>query len=437
MPKKKNNPPNFRTIRIFGERAQRLIDTAKVKIQEAKEVKRAERDERSARKYRDDKKEIVIKFSLANVVKVAVLIIALYLLKDIIALISDTLVIFFLAIFLAVIIDPGVSFIEKLGVPRGFAVILVYLLVITLLTFLISSFIPIIAEQVLVMAKNVKEAIETFAQKPRLDLPFLTAKLNSDINVFLEQLLIQLSSEISADSVLGRFQQFEQQLSVAAHGSLNFAVTLAGSVIKFIVKLVFVLVLAFFFQIEKERVLKWVRSMLPYRYRRYMEGKAEAIHLKLAQWIQGQIMLSMTIGVMVFTLLTILGMPYALTLAVLAAFTEFVPVIGPIVAAIPAILIALAQVGFVSALIVSIGYYGIQWCENNLLVPLIMKRAVGLSPIVVIFAMMVGVSFPDRIHPVLGVLLAVPTATIISVFIKDIAFRANEPHEEGEERKKK
>jgi len=159
----------------------------------------------------------------------------------------------------------------------------------------------------------------------------------------------------------------------------------------------------------------------PYRYRRYADGKAEAIHEKLAQWIRGQLMLSLSIGILVFIALNVLGMQeYALTLAVLAAFTEFIPVVGPIFAAIPAIFIAIAQSGLFPALIVGVVYYGIQWCENNLLVPLIMQRAVGLSPIAVMFAMLVGISFPDTVHPILGVLLAVPCATILSVFLRDL-----------------
>jgi len=83
------------------------------------------------------------------------------------------------------------------------------------------------------------------------------------------------------------------------------------------------------------------------------------------------------------------------------------------------VLIAGTQGGFVWALIVAGVYYIIQWCENNLLVPLIMKRAVGLSPIAILFAMLVAVSFPQFIHPVLGILLAVPGTTILALFIED------------------
>ena len=141
--------------------------------------------------------------------------------------------------------------------------------------------------------------------------------------------------------------------------------------------------------------------------------------MKIGQWARGQLLLCLSIGFLVFLALIILRMPYALTLAILAGFTEFIPVVGPFIAAVPAVLIALTQEGFIWALVLAVVYYIIQWCENNLLVPLIMKRAVGLSPVAIIFAMLVGVSFPSVIHPVLGIILSIPTTTIIALFLED------------------
>ena len=88
-------------------------------------------------------------------------------------------------------------------------------------------------------------------------------------------------------------------------------------------------------------------------------------------------------------------------------------------AAIPAVIIAGTQKGFIWIIVVGLLYYAIQWCENNILVPVIMRRAVGLSPIAILFAMMVGISFPDTIHPVLGVMLAVPATTVLAIFLND------------------
>jgi predicted PurR-regulated permease PerM len=200
---------------------------------------------------------------------------------------------------------------------------------------------------------------------------------------------------------------------------VRFAAQLAGSVAHFFVSFVVVLVLAFFMQIEKEKNILWVRSFLSSKYRAYADSKSEAIHSKIGQWARGQLLLMLSIATLTFLALIILRMPYALTLAVLAGFCELIPVVGPLFAAIPAVLIAMTQNGFMWALVIAGVYYVIQWCENNLLVPLIMKRAVGLSPIAILFAMMVGISFPNTIHPILGVILAIPTTTILTLFLED------------------
>ncbi len=144
------------------------------------------------------------------------------------------------------------------------------------------------------------------------------------------------------------------------------------------------------------------------------------IPLKLAKWARVQLLLCLSIAMLVFIALSILGMPYALTLSLLAGFTEFIPVVGPLLAAIPAILIAVTAKGFLWCLVIGAVYYVIQWCENNLIVPLIMKRAVGLSPVAVMFAILVGISFPTVIHPVLGVILSIPLTSIIAIFLEDL-----------------
>jgi predicted PurR-regulated permease PerM len=352
---------------------------------------------------------------MGSVAKATAAIIGIAALAALCYLLRDKILLFLLAVLLSVVIDPGVSFLERWRLPRGFAVLLVYAIVLTSLVFLLVSLIPIIADQIQQMAVRLAERIDAFLADPTFYVRFL----NEDINQYLNTLLRQLLADISTGGSLQTIQQFGERLSNAAQGSLIFVVGVAGSVVQFMVKLVFVLVLAFFLQLEKESAVRWVRVFFPYRYRRYAEGKVDAIHAKIARWIHGQLMLSFAIGVIVFIALTILRMPYALTLAVLAAFTEFIPVVGPIIAAIPAIFIALTQGGLFSALIIAVVYYGIQWCENNLLVPLIMQRAVGLSPIAIMCAMLIGVSFPETIHPILGILLAVPVTTIISVFLHD------------------
>ena len=401
-------------MKLFGEKAQKLLSDAKSRIQSAKKSKEKFSSSREEKGTSLD--ALVVHLSIVSVVKASFAILGVVLFVYLSYHLRDTLFLLSFAMFLAVVIDPGVSFLERFGIPRGFSVFFVYLAVLTLLFFLLVSLIPIIADQIQVMASRMGESIDAFLADPTLHIPFVSAEMSASLNGMLRQLL----ADFYTGGVLQSMQQFGQQFSNAAQGSIVFVVSLAGSVVQFVVKFILVLVLCFFFQIQKDGILRWARLLLPYRFRRYADSKTEAIHAKLAQWIRGQIVLSFSIGLLVFVALWILGMgEFALTLAVLAFFAEFIPVLGPIIAAIPSIFIGLAQFGPFPALLILVVYYGIQWCENNLLVPLIMHRAVGLSPIAIMFAMLVGVSFPETIHPVLGVLLAVPVATIISIFVQD------------------
>ena len=127
-----------------------------------------------------------------------------------------------------------------------------------------------------------------------------------------------------------------------------------------------------------------------------------------------QVVLSLTIGVITWLALTILGIPFALPLAILAGFLEIIPTLGPIIAAIPATIVALA-ISPVMALSVIAVYIVIQLTENNFLVPKIMQKAVGLNPVVIIIAILVG----SNLFGVIGALLSIP---FVSAAI--IVFRA-------------
>jgi predicted PurR-regulated permease PerM len=411
--KKPNGSPkgsSFTSLRILGEKAQKLL-------QKAREAQNQHTEERLTGRTidREPLPEVVMHLSIGSIVRATFAILAIVVGAMLIWLLQDKIVILFLAIFVAMIIDPGVRFLERLGVPRGLAVLLHYFVALFLFVFLLVSLVPLLASQVIDLASLINNEANAFLREPHISIPFLTAPANASLTQLVESTLRNLSITQFTDAM----QQFGQSLSSAAQSSLALAASLAGSVVNFFANLIVILVLAFFLQLEREKIVTWIRGFLPHRARSYVDDKAEAIQTKMAQWTRGQLVLCCFIGFMVFLALTILRMPYALTLGILAGFTEFIPVVGPLIAAIPAVLIAFTAEGFLWAVIVAAVYYVIQWCENNLLVPLIMKRAVGLSPIAILFAMMVGISFPDIIHPVLGVMLAIPATTIVALFLED------------------
>jgi predicted PurR-regulated permease PerM len=408
----KKPPSSFTSMQIISSKAQSLWAKARAKVQESQKTSAKQSDLPPP----PEQETLQISVSMHTVAMSTITIIAVLLGTWMLFMLQDKLLLLLLSFFLSIIIDTSVRFLERHGIPRSIAVILMYIVFLSLAIFLVVSLVPIVATQLQTLAGFVSTQADAFIASPHIALPFVSDSVNASLTTMVQAALADLDLKNWA----GNLFRFSQSLSTAAQTSLGLAVQLAGSVFNFIASLATILVFTFFIQMERERITSFFRYLLPYRYRTYFDEKAEAIYSKMSLWFRGQLILCFSIGTLVFIALTILGMPYALTLALLAGFTEFIPVAGPLIAAIPSVLIALSQFGFVWALIIAVVYYAIQSCENNLLVPLIMKHAVGLSPIVIMFGMLVGISFPDTIHPILGIILAVPITTIIALFIQDI-----------------
>ncbi len=418
MPKKPPAQESFKSIQILSAKAQSLWSKAKSRMQSAQQEMKSIRNI----DLPEQKAKNVMRVDVPSITVAKATIVVLLVIATALALftIRDKLIVLGLAMFLAIVIDTNVRWLERRGVPRGLSVVIIYLVFLSVAVFLLASLIPIVASQLQDMARYINRSADSFLLNPNIHFQFLSDGMNERLTIVMQDVLQQMGIKDRASALF----QFGQNLSGVVQSSVTFAVQAAGSLFNFIVNFILILMLAFFIQLEREKISDFMRSVLPREYRGYFDAKSEAIYHKISQWFHGQLILCVAIGVLVFVALEILGMPYALTLALLAGFTEFIPYAGPLIGALPAILIALSQQGLVWALVVLLVYYVIQLCENNLLVPLIMKHAVGLSPIAIMFGMLVGVSFPNTVHPVVGILLAVPTTAVLTIFIQDFyAFR--------------
>ncbi len=412
---------SFKSFQIISDRAQKLWTKARIRVQESQSAKR--RLPPGPSSPETPKETLVIEVAPKTVAFSTITILLVLVGAWALWSLHDTLLVLVLAFFLSIVIDSSVRFFERMRIPRSIAVILVYVIFLSLAVFLIISLIPIVATEVQNFARFLNNRVDVLLTKQEITLPFLSDALNIKLTALLQEALRNLEIKDQATTLFN----FGQNLSTAAQSWLSYAIGIAGSVFNFIASFFLILILTFFIQMERENIVDYFRFLLPHGYRNYYDNKADAIYHKMSQWFQGQLILCLSIGVLTFIALTILGMPYSFTLALLAGFTEFIPVAGPLIAAIPAVFIALTQAGFVWALVIMLVYYVIQTCENNLLVPLIMKHAVGLSPIVIMLGMLVGISFPTVIHPILGIVLAVPLTTVISIFMNDLRdFRRNQ-----------
>ena len=157
-------------------------------------------------------------------------------------------------------------------------------------------------------------------------------------------------------------------------------------------------------------------SIVPEKYEDYAINLWKRAELKVGLWLQGQLLLGLIMGLLVYVGLSLMGIKFALILGFLAAILEIVPMVGPVLAAIPAIFLAFL-LSPTLGLWVIVFYVIIQQLENHILVPIVLGKTVGLNPVVVIIALLVG----QQLAGIPGMILSVPLATIIVEMMDDLA----------------
>jgi predicted PurR-regulated permease PerM len=176
-----------------------------------------------------------------------------------------------------------------------------------------------------------------------------------------------------------------------------------------------VLILTFYFLVEWDQLGHTILRLFPWQRRARVAELARQITTKVSAWLVGQLILALTIGTTATIGLWLLGVPYFYVLAVIAAIGELIPVVGPILSAVPAVLVALS-VSPGLALAVAIFFVLQQQFENHILVPKVMSSQVGVSAATVIVALLIGGSLLG----IVGAILAVPTAAILQVLVNEL-----------------
>lgn len=330
----------------------------------------------------------VIDLSILTIVKFFLVVISLIFLY----LIKEVLAILFVALILASAVDPWVDGLERIKFPRWLSILLIYLLLVVIIFFVVYLLIPPLVSQVGQLAQNFPEYFQKIG--------------------FAIDSLKNFSAE---HGVLGELDNGISILKGNLSGAVSSVMSKVADIFGGIVSFFIVLVIAFYMTVEESAVKRTLTFILPVTYQPFALQLINKVQRKIGDWLKGQLILSGIIGLMAYVGLLILGVNYALILAVVAAVGEFVPYVGPVLAAIPAIILAFTQSpikgGFVLIL-----YIIIQQLENHLLVPKVMQKAVGLNPIISVIALLIGA----KIAGLVGVVLAIPVATAISVVTMEI-----------------
>lgn len=306
--------------------------------------------------------------------------------------IRDIVAIFVASILLSALIDPFASWFAARKIPRGLAVIIVYTLLLAITSVFVVALVPIISEQGTELFANVsfyyQEAAESLGQ-------FRQFSGNGGF----------------AESIVTSIESLQSEIT----GSFGSLFSTVKGVIGGIAASFIILVLAFYMVVEEERMSHYFKKLAPVEYRPYISQLLKKMQDKMGQWLRAQLILGLVVGIAVYIGLKILGVEYALLLALIAGVLEIVPYLGPILAVVPALMIGLAQSPIIGLSVLGL-YLLIQQVENNILVPKIMQTVTGLNPVISILALLVGL----KAGGIAGAILAIPLAMMAIVILEDL-----------------
>jgi predicted PurR-regulated permease PerM len=306
----------------------------------------------------------------------------------------DIVLILLTAVVIASAMEPAVRFFTRRKVNRILAVILMYLLVAGIFLSALLLFLPPLLGDAASFLARLPETLSS------LNVSEVTGGFLPWGNV---------GAQLSSADLL---RNISTALSDTTGGVFTTVSAFFGGLTSFVLIVVF----SFYFSVQETGVDDFLRVVTPIKEQAYVLHLWKRSQDKIGKWMQGQLMLGLIVGVLLYLGLTILGIPNALLLAVLAGLFELIPVFGQILAAIPALAIAFTDGGFTALLLVGGLYLVVQQFEAHLIYPVVVKKVVGVPPLLVILALIVGA----KLAGFLGILLSVPIAAAIQEFVADV-----------------
>jgi predicted PurR-regulated permease PerM len=341
--------------------------------------------------------EEVTTWTTNQVVFATIFVVCVFLIFWLLYRLQTVLLLFFVAIVLGTAIRPAVEWLYRRGVSRTNGVILIYVLIAGLFTAFLALILPLLAEQTTQLSQNLPE----FYRTVRNWLLDSDNRLLRNIGARISpQLGLLFSTNPTTENVLDQVTITILYVNLLTKGLLS---TLA------------IFLLAYYWNQEGQSVIRTILRLIPsYRKKEFLEF-VDHVETKLGAYIRGQAILCSIIGVLSFLAYILIGLPFALALGIFAGVMEMIPVFGPAIGAIPALLISLS-IAPEKALWVVIATILIQSVENVYLLPRVMNKSMGVNPIIILLSM---VAF-GSVFGLAGVLLALPLAAILQFVINRI-----------------
>jgi predicted PurR-regulated permease PerM len=292
--------------------------------------------------------------------------------------IRDILLQLFVAIFIMTILNPLVIKMTKIKIPRVLAIAICYLVVLGILGFALALIIPPMIDQTTTFANNLPKYLSNLGIAPAI-------------------------SQEAGGQLMSQIGSLPSQI-------IKFGVSFFSNILSVIT----VLILAFYLLLVRdkldEQMVFWVGEEKKKNFARIMDD----IERKLGGWARGELILMLAVGIVTFLGLTLLRIPFALPLAILAGILEVVPYFGPIIAAVPSVIVGLSISPVMGIATIALALL-VQQSENYILVPKIMEKSVGVPPLATLIALAVGF----RLLGVVGAVISVPVVITGQILISE------------------
>lgn len=297
--------------------------------------------------------------------------------------IREVIILLFVALIFMSALHPVVAKLVRWRVPKVLAIVLTYIAILGVLALLVTLIVVPLSEQMSSLSRNLPHALDSM----------LPPEINRSV--------------------------LQNQIGDITKNVLGLTLLIVNN----IVGVISVFVVTFYLLLERDNLESYILQFFAQSEPKQKKAKAmiNVVSDKLGAWVRGQLFLSFTIGVTVYLVLGLInlvyppGIPYTIPLAILAGILEVVPTIGPIVAALPALALAYT-VSPILVGVVAASYFLIQQLENHYLVPQVMKKAVGLNPLLVILAVAAG----SQLLGIAGALLAVPFSVAVQEIVREL-----------------
>lgn len=324
----------------------------------------------------------------------------IYFLRDIVLVILT-------AVVIASAIEPLIQWLERRHIPRVPGVLSIYVGMAAIAAGIFYFLIPPLVDDVSSLIAQAPEYINQ-----------LQLGLEGTGGLTDPEALNGVTDTFSVSEAVTQFQR----IIGAEGGLLSLVNKIFGGVLSFILIVTF----SFYLSVQRDGIANFLRIVTPFQYEDYIIDLWRRSQAKIGKWLQGQLVLMLIVGLLTYLGLAILGIPNALLFGIIAGLFEIIPLFGPVLSAIPAVAVGFIEGGLTLGLMTTGLFIIIQQFENNLIHPLVVTKVVGVPPMLVIIAIVVG----GKLAGFLGIILSVPLAAAIMEYTNDISARKQQLHQQ-------